>query len=65
MSFCKPQVKYIGHLTGFGERRVDPAKVETICRLREPETKKQMRQLLGFFSLFREYIHNFAEYAKP
>jgi hypothetical protein len=63
--FAKPQVKYIGHLIGSWERRVDPAKVETIRRLREPGTKKQVRQLLGFFSFFREYIPNFAEYAKP
>jgi hypothetical protein len=58
-------VKYIGHLIGSGERRVDPARVETIRQLRDPETKKQVRQLLGFFSFFREYIPNFAEYAKP
>ena len=64
-SFAKPQVKYIGHLIGSGERRVDPAKVETVRRLRVPETKKQVRQLLGFFSFFREYIPNFADYAKP
>jgi len=58
-------VKYIGHLIRSGERRVDPAKGETIRQLRDPETKKQVRQLLGFFSFFREYIPNFAEYAKP
>ena len=64
-NFAKPFVKYIGHLIGSGERRVDPAKVETIRQLRVPETKKQVRQILGFFSFFREYIPNFADYAKP
>jgi len=64
-NFARPQVKYRGHLIASGERRVDPAKVETIRQLRDPETKKQVRQLIGLFSFFREYIPNFAEYAKP
>jgi len=50
--FARPYLKYIGHVIGSGERRVDPAKVETVRGLREPETKKQVRQLLGFFSFF-------------
>ena len=30
-----------------------------------PETKKQVRQVMGLFSYFREYIPSFAEIAKP
>ena len=63
--FAKSHLKYVGHIIGSGERRVDPAKVETVRSLNEPETKKQVRQLLGFFSFFREYIPNFAMRAKP
>lgn len=62
--FAKPQVKYIGHIIGSGERRVDPAKIDTINRLQTPSTKKQVRQLLGFFSFFREHIPNYAKHAK-
>jgi len=29
------------------------------------ETKKQLRQLLGFFSYFREFTPNYAALAKP
>ena len=50
--FARPMVKYIGHLIGSGERRVDPAKVEAVQKMREPETKKQVRQVLGFFPSF-------------
>ena len=53
------------YIIGSGERRVDPAKIETICGLQEPKTKKQVRQLLGFFSFFREHIPNYAKHAKP
>lgn len=63
--FAKPHVKFLGHVIGSGERRVDPAKVETVRGLREPETKTQARQLLGFISFFRDYIPDFAKHAKP
>jgi hypothetical protein len=32
--FAKPYVRYIGHVIGSGERRVDPTKVETVRALR-------------------------------
>ena len=63
--FAKPKVKYIGHIIGSGERRVDPGKIKTVQELQEPKTKKQIRQLLGFFSFFREYMPNYAMHAKP
>ena len=63
--FAKSQVKYVGHIIGSGERRVDPTKIETVRGLQEPKTKKQVRQILGFFSFFREHIPNYAKHAKP
>jgi len=34
-------------------------------RLNAPETKKQLRQIVGLFSFFRDYINNFSFVAKP
>jgi RNase H-like domain found in reverse transcriptase len=36
-----------------------------VYALRAAETKKQLRQILGFFSFFRDYLPNFAEIARP
>jgi len=33
--------------------------------MKRPENKKQIRQVLGFFSYFRDYIPNFSAIAKP
>jgi transposase InsO family protein len=64
--FARPYIKYIGHLIGSGKRGVDPEKVyDAMEKLKEPETKKQLRQIIGFFSFFRDYIPNFASVAKP
>ena len=64
--FAKGNLKYIGHLVGSGERGIDPEKVYgAVERLKEPETKKQLRQIIGFFSFFRDYLYNFSFIAKP
>lgn len=64
-TFAKGEVKFVGHLIGSGRRRADPEKVATVYALRNAETKKQLRQILGFFSFFRDYIPHFAEIARP
>jgi len=50
---------------GSGGKRVDPEKLSTIKLLKRPETKLQLKQVLGLFGLFREYIPNYAEHALP
>jgi len=37
----------------------------TVKDMQVPETKKQVRMLMGFFSYFLDYIPNFAEIAQP
>jgi hypothetical protein len=65
ISLAKGEVKFLGHLIGSGQRRADPDKVATIYALKPAETKKQLRQILGFFSFFRDYIPGFSEVSKP
>jgi hypothetical protein len=63
--FARSEIKFVGHIVGSGRRRADSDKVATIRDLRVPETKRQVRQILGLFGHFREYIRDFAKYAKP
>jgi hypothetical protein len=64
-NWAQPSVKFLGSIIGSGQRRADPDKVETVKNLRIPETKKQVRQILGFLGHFQEYIPEFAKLAKP
>ena len=63
--FAKPEVKFCGNILGSGGKRVDPDKLAAIKLLKRPETKSQVRQVLGMFGWFREYIPAFAEHALP
>ena len=63
--FAQNHVRFLGHVIGSGQRKPDPQKVATVQEMKVPETKKQVRRLVGFFSYFRDYIANFAETAQP
>jgi hypothetical protein len=63
--FAKPEVHFCGCIVGSGRRRVDPAKISTVLKLKRPETKNQVRSVLGLFGWFREYIPHYAEWALP
>jgi len=62
--FALPEIKFCGQLVGSGTRRADPDKISAIKKLIEPVTKKKVRQLVGFFSFFRENIPHFADLTK-
>lgn len=64
-NFAQGEIKFVGHLIGSGQRKVDPGKVAAVHNMKIPETKKQVRQVLGFFSYFRDYIPRFSDLAKP
>ena len=49
---AKPEVKLVGHIVGGGRRRPNPEKVLSVQNLKEPETKRQVRQVIGIFSFF-------------
>jgi len=56
----------VGHIIGSGQRSIDPVKAyEVVENLKEPESKKHVRQILGFFSFWREYIPGYSDIAKP
>jgi hypothetical protein len=63
--FGLPETKFCGKIIGSGTKRPDPEKVESIQQLKPATTKKEVRQLLGLFSYFRESIPHFADLAKP
>jgi hypothetical protein len=63
--FAKPEVTFCGSIVGSGKRRIDPSKIQAIENLKRPETKAQVRQILGLFGWFRDYIPHYAEHAIP
>jgi len=64
-SFAQREVKFCVQLIGSGFRQADPTKVAALEEMKIPETKTEVRKMLGFFSWFRDYIPNYATHAKP
>ena len=64
-SFALPQVAFMGKIIGSGFRKPNPERLTAVQNLSPPSNKKQLRQIIGLLSYFREYIPNFAELAHP
>lgn len=62
--FAQPKIYFCGEVIGSGTRGLDPTKVSAVKDMAIPETKKQLRRILGFFSYFRKHIPAFADKAK-
>jgi len=64
--FARPQVTFVGHIIGSGRHGVDPSKVACVESMKPSTTKKEARQLLGFFFMyFYTYVKNFAGLSEP
>jgi len=63
--WAQSQVKFCGQVIGSGKMFADAEKIKVIKEMNAPKTKTELRQILGVFSYFREYIENFAGVAKP
>lgn len=62
--FAQPELTFAGCVVGSGKHRADLSKVSTIQNMKRPETKKEIRQMLGFFAHFSSYIPSYAGIAK-
>ena len=64
-NFALSEVLFVGQIIGSGFRRADPDKMASVENMATPVNKKQVRQVLGFFSYFREFIPGFSQHAYP
>ena len=63
--FARPEVKFVGHCVVSGTHRPDPQRIEGITKLARPQTKRDLRNVLGACGYYREYIKHFAQISKP
>jgi len=53
---AQSSVTFVGHTIGSGLHGPDPHKVACVQDMKPPNSKKEVRQILGFFSYIRTYI---------
>ena len=63
--FCKPEIKYLGHILSQEGLKVDEEKTAAIIKRPDPKNLKQLTSFLQTCSWFRRFISNFASVAKP
>jgi transposase len=63
--FCRPELKYLGHVVTAAGIAMDPEKVSTIVDYPAPRNVKELKSFLGLVSWYRKYVPNFADVVIP
>ncbi|KFV10606.1 hypothetical protein N340_06269, partial [Tauraco erythrolophus] len=64
LQFVEQEVKYLGHWISKGKKKLDPDRVSGILSLRPPQTKKEIRQILGLLGYCRPWLESYSEKVK-
>ena len=64
-SFCKSEVRYLGHIISRYGVTPDPANTERVASWPVPNSIKEVQQFLGMAAYYRRFIKDFANIAKP
>jgi transposase InsO family protein len=59
--FFPTQMLYLGHIVGGGELKPNPARVESLYKIKPPTCVADVRSVLGCFGYYRQYLPKFAE----
>lgn len=64
-TFCRPQLKYLGHVVSAEGVHTDPSTVDRVRDWPRPGTAKDVRKLLGFAGYYRKFVRNYGVTSRP
>jgi hypothetical protein len=64
-NFCKPEIKFLGHIVSDKTVTADPERIAAILRYPAPKNQKQLRQFIGICNFHQKFIVNYATYVEP
>ena len=63
--FCYPEIKFLGHVIGRDDIKVNPDKIEKVKNFPVPVDKTGLQSFIGLASYYRKFIPEFSKIAKP
>eukprot|EP00730_Choanoeca_flexa_P009230 TRINITY_DN12614_c0_g2_i1.p1 TRINITY_DN12614_c0_g2~~TRINITY_DN12614_c0_g2_i1.p1 ORF type:complete len:1337 (+),score=253.89 TRINITY_DN12614_c0_g2_i1:1150-5160(+) len=63
--FAQEEVEYVGHIVGKGQVKIQPSKIDAICKIKEPQNKHDVQVLLGLVNWIRRFLPNLAHHLTP
>jgi len=63
--FCKPEIKFLGHIISDEGVKADRERSEAILRYPVPKIQRQLRKFLGICNFHQHFILNYSSYGEP
>jgi hypothetical protein len=64
-NFCKPEIKFLGHVVCREKLMPDPQQIEAILNYPAPLNQKQFRSFMEVCGFHQPFIINYASYVAP
>jgi len=64
-SFCKPEIKFLGHAVSREKLMPHPQRIEAILNYTAPRNQKSLGRFLGVCGFHQRFIINYASYVAP
>ena len=64
-NFCKPEIKFLGHIICDRTVKADPERIEAILRYPVSKNQKQLRKFLGVCNFHQQFSVNYTSYVEP
>ena len=65
MQVFSGKIHFLGHIVSIKGVEVDPEKVATVSKMKNPRTIKELRALIGLVRFYRRFIQDFGKIAEP
>ena len=63
--FCKPEIKFLGHIISEEGVKADCERIEAILRYPVPKNQGQLRKFLGICNFHQQFVLNYSTYVEP
>ncbi|CAF1353827.1 unnamed protein product [Adineta ricciae] len=64
-NFCRPKMKYLGHIIAPGGIKSDSDLISTVTKFTQPTKTKEVQAFLGLTGYYRRFIENYAKIVEP
>ena len=63
--FSVKEINILGYLVSNGSIKPDPARFEPLMNLSVPQTKRELKRIVGMFAYYSKWVPNFSHKIKP
>ena len=63
--YCRTEIDLLGYRVSHNVIQPDPERLRTLLEMKCPNSKSELRRVIGMFSYYAKWVHNFSHKIRP